>query len=370
MKEIITNRDVFHEMEKWTPRDLAYDWDNVGLQLGSFTREVKKVMITLDVLDTVVDEAIENEVDLIIAHHPLLFKSVKQINTDEVKGKIIEKLIKHDITVYAAHTNLDIANGGVNDMLCDAIGMKQTDLLMEAKSERLYKLAVYVPSTHVDIVREALGDSGAGYIGNYSHCTFQTAGTGAFKPLEGTDPFIGKKGDVAKVDEAKLETIVTEQGLSDVLQQMKNAHPYEEAAYDIFPLRNEGEKLGIGRIGELDEEMTLQMLSEHIKQALEVPRVRVTGDLQQKVKRVAVLGGSGADYIDEVKEKGADVYLTGDMSFHHAQDAWQMGLSIIDPGHHVEKVMKQSTKRYLENIFTKKLEVIVSKTNTEPFQFI
>ncbi|XKF67439.1 Nif3-like dinuclear metal center hexameric protein [Virgibacillus necropolis] len=371
MKSEIMNHDVFREMEKWAPRNLAYDWDNVGLQVGSFSRQVKKVMVTLDVLENVVDEAIKEKVDLIIAHHPLLFKSAKQINTDDVQGRIIQKLLKHDITVYAAHTNLDAANGGVNDMLCDTIGLKNTDLLMESKEEALFKFVVYVPITHLENVRKALGDSGAGHIGNYSHCTFQTEGTGTFKPLAGTNPYIGQEGDMEHVNEAKLETIVQEKSLPTVLGQMKQAHPYEEVAYDIFPIANEGQKFGVGRIGELDQEMSLQELCNHIKQTLDVPSLRVTGDLHQQVKKIAVLGGSGEDFIHVAKAKGADVYLTGDMSFHHAQDAWQMGLSIIDPGHHVEKVMMQATKHYLENIFTnKQLEVITSKSNTEPFQFV
>lgn len=371
MKERIKNHDVFQAMEKWAPRDLAYDWDNVGLQVGSFSQQAKKVMVTLDVLETVVDEAIEKEVDLIIAHHPLLFKSTKQINTDDVQGRIIQKLLKHNITVYAAHTNLDAANGGVSDMLCDAIGIKNTDLLMQSKEEALYKLVLYVPITHVNKVRTALGDSGAGHIGNYSHCTFQTEGTGTFKPLAGTNPYIGEEGTMEHVNEAKLETIVSEKNLSTALNQMKQAHPYEEVAYDIISLKNEGEKLGVGRIGDLSSEMTLQELSNHVKQALEVPAVRVTGNLEQLVKKIAVLGGSGEDFIQVAKEKGADVYLTGDMSFHHAQDAWQMGLSIIDPGHHVEKVMMRATKHYLESIFTNnQVEVILSESNTEPFQFV
>lgn len=371
MKNIILNRDVFQGMEGWAPRDLAYDWDNVGLQVGSFSRQVNKVMVTLDVLETVVDEAIEEEVDLIIAHHPLLFKSTKQINTDDAQGRIIEKLMKHDISVYAAHTNLDAAKDGINDMLSDAIGIKGSDLLMEAKQEALYKLVVYAPVTHVNAIHEALGGSGAGHIGNYSHCTFQTEGTGTFKPQEGAKPFIGNEGNMSYVDEVKVETIVSEKNLEMIVEKVKCAHPYEEVAYDVFQLHMEGEKHGIGRIGNLDRETTLRELSNHIKQALDVPKVRVTGDLDQRVKKIAVLGGSGGDFINVAKEKGADVYLTGDMSFHQAQDAWQMGLSVIDPGHHVEKVMKQATKRYLENVYPiNKLEIIISKTNTEPFQFV
>ncbi|MFZ3578628.1 Nif3-like dinuclear metal center hexameric protein [Virgibacillus sp. DJP39] len=371
MDNRLTNKDVFQAIEDWAPRDLAYDWDNVGLQVGSFSRRVKKVMITLDVLETVVDEAIKKEIDLIIAHHPLLFKAAKQIDTDQSQGRIINKLLKHDITVYAAHTNMDAANGGVNDMLCDELGLTNTKILIESKKEIMYKLVVYVPNTHLTVVRSALGGSGAGHIGNYSHCVFQTEGVGSFTPLQGTHPFIGQEGIMEHVDETKVETIVSEKQLSTVVHQMKQAHPYEEVAYDIFPLVNSGESFGVGRLGELSNEMTLREFSKYVKSSLDVPTVRVTGELDQVVKKIAVLGGSGSDFIQVAMDKGADVYLTGDMSFHHAQDAWQMGLSVIDPGHHVEKVMKVATKRYLESIFNSSgLQVIVSASNTEPFQFI
>lgn len=358
-------------MEKWAPQHLAYEWDNVGLQVGSYSNKVKKVMVTLDVLESVVDEAIENEIDLIIAHHPLLFKPAKYINMDSVQGSIIQKLIRNDITVYASHTNLDVAKGGVSDILCEVMGINGTDVLISSGYEVMYKIVVYVPTTHLNIVREAIGESGAGHIGNYSHCTFQTEGIGTFKPLEGTDPYIGKKGELEFVPESKIETIVTEDKLSLTLDRVKSVHPYEEVAYDIFPLKNKGKETGAGRIGILPNEMTLQDLCEHVKKTLNVPMVRVTGELNQVIRKVAVLGGSGSDYVDAAREKGADVYITGDMSFHEAQDAWQMGLSLIDPGHHVEKVMKQATKDYLENKFTKnELEVSLSNSNTEPFQFV
>src|SRR5690625_1754828 len=192
MTSYVNNIAVFQVMENWAPKNLAYDWDNVGLQIGSYHKQVNKVMITLDVLESVVDEAIKKEVDLIIAHHPLFFKSVKQINYDTPIGRTIAKLIQHDITVYAAHTNLDIANGGVNDLLCEKLQLHSTKNLIHIKNEKLYKLMVYVPLSHAENVRNAISNAGAGHIGNYSHCTFQTKGQGTFKPLAGTNPYIGK----------------------------------------------------------------------------------------------------------------------------------------------------------------------------------
>nr|WP_209479457.1 Nif3-like dinuclear metal center hexameric protein [Virgibacillus litoralis] len=365
------NSDIFQLMETWAPKHLAYDWDNVGLQVGSFNNQVTKVMVTLDVLESVVDEAIEKNVDLIIAHHPLLFKPVKKVNVDTSHGRIIQKLIQHNISVYASHTNLDIANGGVNDMLCELLNINRTEVLQQTYQEELVKIAVFVPKTHLNEVRDAMSENGAGHIGDYSHCTFQTEGQGTFMPQEGTNPYIGSANNLAYVDEVKVESIIQQPKLASVIEAMINAHPYEEAAYDVMPLHNSGQTCGIGRIGTLDKGVTLQDFSEQVKHALEVPSLRVTGDLTKKVRRVAVLGGSGEKYIDKAKKMGADVYITGDMTFHAAQDAWQMGLSVIDPGHHVEKVMKEGTKDYLENhLNNKSIEVILSNLNTEPFQFI
>nr|WP_318036183.1 Nif3-like dinuclear metal center hexameric protein [Halobacillus amylolyticus] len=185
---------IIKQLEKMSPKHYAFDWDNVGLQVGTLNKPASKVMITLDVLENVVDEAIENGVDLIIAHHPLLFTSLKQIDLDKPKGRIIKKLIQYDIAVYAAHTNLDVASGGVNDVMAELLQMKDVKPLIETEKEVLVKLVVFVPEDYADDLRNALGEAGAGHIGAYSHCTFQSAGQGTFKPLDGTSPFIGSQG--------------------------------------------------------------------------------------------------------------------------------------------------------------------------------
>lgn len=373
MNETILANDVIQLIEEWAPTRLAYDWDNVGLQVGSLNKPINKVMVTLDVIESVVDEAIDNNVDLIIAHHPLLFSPMKQIDTNSVKGKILNKLIKNDITVYAAHTNLDVADGGVSDMLADDLGVIDTEVLKPSGSVKLYKLIIYVPETHTEKLTNAIGDHGAGHIGNYSHCSFQTKGTGAFKPLDGTTPFIGTQNQIEEVKEVKVETIATEEQLSSLISVVHSTHPYEEPAYDIIPLANQGRTVGVGRIGRLAKEMSLKEFCSHVKQKLDVPVVRFTGNLNDSVKAVAILGGSGKSYIKEAIQKGADVYVTGDMTFHEAQDGWQMGLNIVDPGHHVEKVMKSKVKKYLDEKLSnqnKSLDIIVSKKNTEPFNFI
>ncbi len=365
----VTHGNVFKALEEWAPKKLAYDWDNVGLQVGSYTDKTKKILVTLDVLESVVDEAIANETNLIIAHHPLLFKALKNIDFQSVKGKIIKKLIKHDITVYAAHTNLDIANGGVNDLLCEALDLVSTEPLVDKQSENILKLVVFVPVTHAEIVREALGNAGAGHIGAYSHCTFQSEGQGTFKPLEGTNPYIGKKNELEKVEEFKIETVVKESNLNQVINAMKKAHPYEEVAYDLYPLELAGDSFGLGRIGSFEEPMSLQSLCNKVKKAYQVNDLRVTGDLDQPIKKVAIIGGSGEKYIYQAKRMGADALITGDVTFHLAQEAKELGLAIIDPGHYIEQIMKKAMKKYLMNKFSN-IQVLESKIDTDPFQFV
>lgn len=370
MLNVIRNSDVFTVMEDWAPKQFAYDWDNVGLQLGSHSKIVNKIMVTLDVIESVVDEAIKNNIDLIIAHHPVFFKALDKLNVDTPKGRMIEKLIKNDITVYAAHTNLDVAVGGVNDLLAEQLDLQSTEVLIETAKDKLFKVAVFVPVDYKKALMRAFNQNGAGYIGNYSDCTFQVQGQGTFKPLEKANPFIGSKNKLIEIDEIKIETIVSESILSKVVNAMIQAHPYEEVAYDIYPLVNEAHTYGLGRIGQLNEQMSLKDLSEYVKLKYDIPSVRVVGDLTKKVSKVAILGGSGEKYFTAAKQMGAEVYITGDMTFHAAQDAEQIGLSIIDPGHHVEKIMKKGTQQYLLEKLTSNIEIIISKEDTEPFKFI
>ncbi|WP_163526383.1 Nif3-like dinuclear metal center hexameric protein [Halobacillus ihumii] len=370
MKNQIQAKDVVQQLEQISPKHYAFDWDNVGLQVGSLHKPVSNVMVTLDVVESVVDEAVEKNVDLIIAHHPLLFVSLKQINTDTPKGRVISKLIQHGIAVYAAHTNLDVAAGGVNDVMADLLGLKNLVPMIETGQDELVKLAVFVPKDFADPLRNAISEAGAGHIGAYSHCTFQSAGQGTFMPLDGTDPFIGQRGELEKVDEYRLETIFPKSKLSSVLGAMNHAHPYEEAAYDLYPVLNVGEKRGVGRVGKLSNEITLEDLCNRVKRQYDVPALRYVGAPDRLVKTVAILGGSGEKYIHDAKKAGADVYITGDLSFHLAQDAEQMGLALIDPGHHVEKVVAPRLQQLLQEQCGSQVTFVVSRSLTEPFRFM
>lgn len=368
----VNGQKVIQLFEQFSPKALAMEGDKIGLQVGSLNKTVRRVMVALDVLEEVVDEAIQKEVDLIIAHHPPIFRPLKNVTDHHASGRLITKLIKHDIAVYAAHTNLDVAKGGVNDLLAEALGLKDTEVLVPTYEDPLIKLAVYVPEEDADKVRAALGNAGAGAIGDYSHCSFSANGTGRFLPGDSTNPHIGEQGRLEAVREMRIETVFPRSLEKKVLSAMIKAHPYEEVAYDLYPLENKGEELGLGRIGKV-EETTLKEFAQHVKKVLDVPTVRVVGDLESKVKKVAVLGGDGNKYFSQAKFRGADVYITGDIYYHTAHDAMMAGLHMIDPGHNVEKVMKLGVAKKMEQMAKEmgfEVEFIASETNTEPFVFI
>ncbi|MBM7660810.1 dinuclear metal center YbgI/SA1388 family protein [Bacillus mesophilus] len=372
MTKIPNGFEVISLFERFSPMSLALENDKYGLQIGTLNKPIHHVMVTLDVLESVIDEAIEKKIDLIISHHPPIFRPIKHVRTDSATGRIIEKCIKHDIAVYSAHTNLDITNGGVNDLLAEALQLKDIKVLAPTYKTALKKLVVFVPATHAEGLREALGKAGAGHIGNYSYCTFNTRGMGMFKPEEGTTPYIGQQGQLEEVEEVKVETIFSEDLQRKVLSAMQKAHPYEEVAYDVYPLENTGKESGLGRIGLLDQEMTLGEFAEIVKRTFNVDGVRVVGDLSNKVKKVAVLGGDGNKYIHKAHFAGADVFVSGDIYFHFAHEAMDLGLNIVDPGHHIEKVMIQGVAAVLKTEMTTNhyaVTVHLSETNTNPFQF-
>lgn len=372
MKQV-NGHQIIQLFEEFSPKKYAVEGDPIGLQIGTLNKRIENVMVALDVLEEVVDEAIEKKVQLIIAHHPLIFRPLKKITTSEPAGRLIEKLIKHDIAVYAAHTNLDVAKGGVNDMLAEALRLTNTSVLAPTFEHKLKKLGVYVPEENANEVLSALGKAGAGSIGDYSHCSFSSTGTGRFLPGENTNPHIGEIGKLEEVKELKVETVFPEFLEPKVISAMLSVHPYEEPAYDIYQLNLKGEELGLGRIGELQEEMTLEQFALFAKERLDSSGVRVVGNLNDKVKKVAVLGGDGNKYISYAKMKGADVYVTGDMYYHTAHDAMNMGLNIVDPGHNIEKIMKKGLSEKMQKLSEKKgfaVNFFPSEMNTDPFTFL
>ncbi|MCX7746218.1 MAG: Nif3-like dinuclear metal center hexameric protein [Clostridia bacterium] len=363
-------REITKYIEGIAPLNLAEEWDNVGLMVGSMEQEVKRILVCLDVTSKVVEEAISKKADLIVSHHPFLFKGMKRITEDDIKGQLIFKLIKFGIGVYSAHTNLDVTVGGINETLASLIGLTGIRNLNKYKEEKCYKIAVFVPLDHADKVRAAMCDAGAGWIGNYSDCTFMTKGTGTFKPLEGTNPYVGAEGSLEKVEEIKIETLSTKDKLQGVLNAMHEAHPYEEVAYDVYSLEKPGVEYGLGKVGELSVPMGFKEFVEELKKKLALAHVRVIGSLKGDVKRVAVFCGSFDGNFSGVIKGKADLLVTGDLKYHPSVDAEEMGLCIIDAGHFgTERIIVPKIVKWLSDKFVD-IEVMESKVEADPFKTI
>ncbi len=361
-------------MEELAPRHLASDWDNVGLQVGGLHGDVKKVLVSLDVDQKVLEEAISLKADFIITHHPLILKPILAMRTDLYPGSLIASALASGVSIYSSHTNLDVVDGGVNDALAAVIGITETEIIRVNGREELEKIVVFVPNDYAENVRNAMASAGAGWIGGYSHCTFQTEGIGTFMPLEGTSPFIGEEGKLEKVNELRLETIVPATHRRSVIRAMLKMHPYEEPAYDIIPLRNEGKAYGLGRVGINPSPCTLYELCGLIKEKLNVQQVRVVGDNDKLIKKIAVCGGSGGSVIHASAFAGADVLITGDIKYHEAKDAANAGLAVIDAGHDAtEKIIVPVLCDYLRRRLSESgyaTEVLASQINTAPWHCI
>jgi len=353
-------KDIIDVLNQFAPPYLIEDWDNSGLQIGRLDKKVKNLLIALDVDENIVKKAKENRIDMIITHHPLFFHPIKKISKDNPHGRTIFDIINEDIVVFSAHSNLDACKNGVSDELASLLGVSNTRVLSKTYEERLLKLVVFVPITHSQIVRSAITDCGGGWIGNYSHCTYNLQGIGTFMPRENTNPYIGKEGKLEEVEEVRIETIVREHQLETVVTAMISAHPYEEVAYDIYPLNNQGLIYGNGRIGEIQSSMKLDNFTRFVKDKLGSNDVRVYGDLNKEVKRIALCGGSGADFIKDAYEMKADVFLTGDIKYHDAQLALELGLPIIDASHyHTEKVILNKLKEYIHSMVGNEMYILI-----------
>ena len=370
----VNGNEIIQLFESWSPKKYAcMPNDPIGLAIGTLNKSITKVLVTLDVTHEVVDEAINNGCELIIAHHPPIFMKLSNLRTDNPQGALYEKCLKNDIAVYAAHTNLDVAPGGVNDLLADALELQNRQILDESYEENMMKLAVFVPVDDADAVRDVLAKAGAGTIGNYEACSYTLAGEGRFRAVEGADPAVGEIGKLHIEQEEKIEVVFPQSMKNKVLKAMLNAHPYEEPAYDLFTMDIATNEQGLGRIGKLKEPLTLRAFAEFVKVQLDVPCLRVVGPLDRLVQKVAIVGGDGNKYIRTAKFAGADVFVTGDIGFHMAQDAEVNGLSIVDPGHHVEKVMIKGVAEKMASLCAEKklpVEFLQSAIHTEPFKFI
>lgn len=320
-------------IETLSPREYAYDWDNSGFNINLNNAEVTGIMLCLDVSEEIIEEATAKKCNLIISHHPLLFHAAKQINSETYQGKCIAALIRNDISLYCAHTSMDTAPQGINRYLADTLGLRNQEYLEETNVGRYFEVAVHVPESHVDKIRSAMSKAGAGNIGDYSECTYNIAGKGTFRPNDQANPYIGSSGNLETVDEVRVSAVCPECRLAAVLSAIRNVHPYEEPAISALVVSEpRSVNAGLGIVGDLEKATAASDVILEIKKKLEIDCVRAAGDLGRMISRVAVCGGAAGDMEALAKEKGAQLYLTGEIKHNFYMEAQDMVL--IEAGHY------------------------------------
>lgn len=361
-------KNVLEILDKTAPEHLAESWDNSGIQINSGKQHVEKILVCLEINEAVVKEAIELRADFIVAHHPLIFKPLKKIDYQRYPEKLIIQLIKHDISVYSSHTPFDSAIGGNNDYIAKLLGLENTEILLPL-NESFYKIVVFVPKNALEPVRQAMCACGAGRLGNYSDCTFSSSGIGTFKPNEKANPAIGLNNRFEQVEEYRLETIVAAENLKNVISGMISAHPYEMPAYDVFKLESGIAANGLGRTGYLDKDYKLSEMIDIVKDRLNIKAsINWTGDPEKRIRKVGICTGSGSDLIAAAKEKGCDLYITGDIKYHDAHLANQLNIALIDAGHfYTEAFFSENMCEQLKMNLCGMTEIYCSKVSLNPF---
>ena len=361
-------KDITDHLEAIAPLQHQESYDNSGLIVGNSQTELSKVLITLDVTEEVIAEAIESGANLIVAHHPLIFKGIKKVNNTHWIDRCIVKAIKNDICIYAIHTNLDNIINGVNMKIAERIGLTNTKILSPKKGT-LLKLVTYVPIKDKKKVENALFESGAGSIGNYDECSFELVGKGNFKPNKDTNPTIGKSGSKETVAEVRLEVILPSDREYAVMNALKSAHPYEEVAYYLSVTQNDNQELGAGMIGELPTPQPADEFLASLKTSMKTNCIRHTKISKDNVSKIAVCGGSGSFLLGAAIRQQADVFITGDFKYHEFFDADDK-LIIADIGHYESE---QFTKGLLYDILSKKFANIalrLSEVETNPIKYL
>lgn len=363
-----TIKDITNYLETIAPLSLQEAYDNCGLIIGDAQKEVTGILICLDSTEEVVLEAKKNGCNLIVAHHPIIFSGLKKLNGSTYIERTVISAIKNDIAIYAAHTNMDNILMGVNKVIADKLGLINTKIL-SPKSDMLRKLVVFCPPSESDQLRQALFNAGGGEIGNYDNCSFITEGTGTFRPLEGAKP---KKGEIGKVEtskEEKIEIIFEKFKKSRILKAMFDDHPYEEIAYDIYPIENSYQNIGSGMIGELQQEMDEMTFLKHLKMVMGVGALKYTDLLGGKVKKIAVCGGSGSFLLNKAISSDAQIFITSDFKYHQFFDA-EKKVVIADIGHFESE---QYTMELFKSLILKnfsKFAVRLTEVKTNPVNYL
>jgi dinuclear metal center YbgI/SA1388 family protein len=358
---------LIKHLEAYAPLNYQEDYDNSGLLTGNPEMEITEALVALDCTEVIIDEAIAKGCNLIITHHPIVFKGLKKITGKSYVERVIIKAIQHNIALYAIHTNLDSVQNGVNGVICNRLGLKHAKIL-NPKAGILKKLVTYCPTAAASNLRAALFSAGAGDIGNYSDCSFNAEGTGTFKAKEGSDPYVGTPGIQHHEPETRLETIFKVQDERKVLLALLENHPYEEVAYDIFPMDNKSYAVGSGMIGWLEEEMAADQFLAFVKSRMNVTVIRHTAATGRNIKKVAVCGGSGSFLLKNAISAGADAFITADFKYHEFFDA-DGKLMIADIGHFESE---QFTSGLLIDIIREKFPnfaIRLTEHNTNPINY-
>ncbi|RYD98881.1 MAG: Nif3-like dinuclear metal center hexameric protein [Sphingobacteriales bacterium] len=361
-------KEIIQAIEAFAPPCYQESYDNSGVQVGATDIACEGALLTLDITEKVILEAKTKGCNLVIAHHPLIFSGIKKISGNNAIERCIILAIQNNITLYAAHTNLDNMRKGVNDKIATKLGLQHRSIL-SPKTDSLYKLYTYVPETHIEQVRQALFDCGAGAIGNYEHCSFNTPGTGTFKGNEQARPFIGQAGgNMERVAEIRLEMIVPEHLKGTILSTLKASHPYEEVAYELVSLVNSNQDLGAGMIGSFEQARPVAEVLALIRAQLKAPVIRHTALVKDTIQTIALCGGSGSFLLKQAQAAKADLFLTADYKYHQFFEA-EDKIIIADIGHYESE---QFTVEIFNEIISKKFPnfaVYLSQTKTNPINY-
>jgi dinuclear metal center YbgI/SA1388 family protein len=360
-------KQVIQQLEQLAPPTYQEAYDNSGLITGDANWPLKGVIVCVDAIEQVIEEAIAKGCNMVVAHHPIIFSGLKKINGKNYVEKAIITAIKNDVAIYAIHTNLDNVINGVNGKIASLLGLQNTKVL-DAKPGILKKLYTFVPVAHLETVRNALFSAGAGHIGNYSECSFGTQGYGTFKAGNNTSPFVGETGKRHTEAEVKLEIVFPAWLQGTLIKALQSAHPYQEAAYDVVALANNYEQVGSGIMGNLPQPVTTSQLLSLLKKIFSVPVIKHTMPLKNMVEKIAVCGGAGSFLINKAIAAGADVFITADMKYHEFFDA-NGQIMIADVGHYESE---QFTTDLLADVLLEKFPtfaVLKTSVNTNPVHY-
>jgi dinuclear metal center YbgI/SA1388 family protein len=366
--ETIKVKDVARYLETVAPRSFQENYDNSGLLTGDPAWTVKGILVTLDCVEAIVDEAVQRGYNMIVAHHPIIFKGLKKLTGQNYVERTVIKAIRNDIALYSIHTNLDNVITGVNRKIANKLGLKNVKILVP-KKDSLLKLVTFVPKENAASVLTALHDAGAGNIGDYKNCSFQTSGTGSFLPGINTDPHIGKKGELERTEEVRIEVILPRHAEKDALVALRKAHPYEEVAYYLTALENENQEVGAGMIGELEVPEEPIAFLKRLKICMNTSCVRFTAPGNRQIQKVAICGGSGSFLLKDAIWAGADAFVSADFKYHEFFDA-DGKILVADIGHYESESF---TKDLLNEVLREKFPnfaINFSEQVTNPISYL